>query len=64
MKQDKKVKVELGDIILISNKNGSKDCALVLEIDSYGIKMLTRFGVSTFKTDDLMFEKESVFSLS
>lgn len=63
MKTKKKIEVISGDIILMSNSDGTQDCALVLETGKTGIKMLTRSGISTFKTDDFLFNKDVVFSL-
>ena len=63
MKKNKKIQIETGDVLLLRNKDETVTCMLVLDTHDEGIKILINSCVRMFKTSDLYFERDYVFSL-
>ena len=64
MKEDKKVEIQKGDVLLIKNyRSNDVECVLVLDRIEEGIKILVNSNVRTYKTTDFFFEKEVIFQL-
>jgi len=64
MKNDEKIQIEKGDVLLLKNTDATIDCVLVLDRFEEGIKILINSNVRTYKTSDFLFHQDSIFSLS
>ncbi|HIL26179.1 MAG TPA: hypothetical protein EYG21_02120 [Nitrospinaceae bacterium] len=64
MKNNEKIQIEKGDVLLLKNKDATIDCVLILDRLEEGIKILINSNVRTYKTSDFLFHQDSVFSLS